>query len=205
MGAIRKLLLATFNDGKLRELRGILSGIPYELVSLAELGITSEVEETGSTFAENAALKAREYARLSGLLTLADDSGLEVDALGRAPGVKSARYAGPGASDEDRYALLLRNLQGVPEEKRTARFRCVVAIATPEGEVRLAEGTVEGMIAEQPRGSHGFGYDPVFYIPELGVTMAELPPEKKNDISHRARAVRAARAILLAWNTPEGE
>jgi XTP/dITP diphosphohydrolase len=162
----------------------------------AQEGIDIEVEETGSTFAENARLKATAYARASGLLTLADDSGLEVDALSGEPGTRSARYAGQGASDEDRYRLLLSKLEGVSWEGRTARFRCVIAVARPQGEVRIAEGTCEGVIAFEPKGEHGFGYDPVFYTPEHGQTMAELEPEVKNRISHRARAARGARRIL---------
>lgn len=191
------LLVATHNKGKLREYRDLLRDVPARLVYLDEVGIHEEVPETGATFEENAVQKARAYARLSGLLTLADDSGLEVDALGGAPGVHSARYAGLNASDEDRIRKLLAELEGVPPEKRTARFRCVIAVATPEGEVVTAEGTVEGFIADAPRGHHGFGYDPVFYLPERGCTMAELPPEEKNRISHRARAAQAIKPRLL--------
>lgn len=191
-----KLLIATRNRGKLREYKALLAGLELELVDMDAAGITLEVEETGATFEENAVLKARTYAQASGLLTLADDSGLEVDALGGEPGVHSARYDGRGGSDEDRYRLLLHCLEGVPAEERGARFRCVVAIATPEGEVYTAEGTCEGRIALQSRGSHGFGYDPVFFVPEYGCTMAQLPPEVKNRISHRARAAEGAREIL---------
>ncbi|HIC93340.1 MAG TPA: non-canonical purine NTP pyrophosphatase, partial [Anaerolineae bacterium] len=156
-----KLLIATNNPGKLREYEELLAGLPLELTSPAREGLSLEVAETGESFAENARLKAVAYARASGLLTLADDSGLEVDALSGRPGVHSARYAGEGADDEERYRLLLEEMRGVPWEKRTARFRCVIAIATPEGEVRTAEGTCEGIIAFEPRGEHGFGYDPV--------------------------------------------
>jgi len=191
-----KLLIATNNSGKLREYEELLAGLPLELTSPAREGLSLEVEETGESFAENARLKAIAYAQASGLLTLADDSGLEVDALGGRPGVRSARYAGEGADDERRYRLLLEEMRGVPWEKRTARFRCVIAIATPEGEVRTAEGTCEGIIAFEPRGEHGFGYDPVFYLPQHGKTMAELEPSAKNRISHRARAAQKAREIL---------
>jgi len=191
-----KLLVATNNLGKVREYEALLRGLPLTLTYLAQEGIDIELEETGSTFAENARLKAIAYARVSGLLTLADDSGLEVDALGGEPGTRSARYAGRGASDEDRYRLLLSKLEGVPWERRTARFRCVIAVARPQGEVRTAEGTCEGVIAFEPKGEHGFGYDPVFYMPEHGRTMAELRPEVKNRISHRARAAEGARRIL---------
>jgi XTP/dITP diphosphohydrolase len=195
---MRKLLVATNNPGKLREYAALLAGLPATLTTPAQEGLTFEVDETGETFAENATLKALAYARASGLLTLADDSGLEVDALDGAPGVYSARYAGPGAGDADRYRLLLRRLAGVPQERRAARFRCVVALATPAGEAQTAEGRCEGVIGFEPRGEHGFGYDPVFYLPERGQTMAELPPEVKNRISHRARAIEAARPLLQA-------
>jgi XTP/dITP diphosphohydrolase len=191
-----KLLIATNNPGKVREYEVLLRGLPLTLTYPAQEGIDIEVEETGSTFAENARLKAAAYARASGLLTLADDSGLEVDALGGEPGTRSARYAGQGASDEDRYRLLLSRLEGVPWERRTARFRCVIAVATPRGEIRLAEGTCEGFIAFEPKGEHGFGYDPVFCMSEQGQTMAELEPEVKNRISHRARAAEGALRIL---------
>ncbi len=162
------------------------------------------MEETGSTFAENAILKATTYARLARLWTWADDSGLEVDALGGAPGVWSSRYAGPSASDADRYRKLLNALAGVPWSRRTARLRCTVVLATPEGTVRTAEGVCEGVIAFGPIGENGFGYDPVFYLPERGVTMAQLPPEMKNQISHRGRAARAAAAILAEMLADEG-
>ena len=191
-----KLLIATRNQGKLREYEALLAGLGLELVDLTEAGIAFEVEERGATFEENAVLKARAYAQASGLFTLADDSGLEVDVLGGEPGVRSARYDGHSGSDEDRYRLLLRHLEGVPEQERRARFRCVIATATPGGEVHTAEGTCEGRIAFQPRGSHGFGYDPVFFVPEYGSTMAQLPPEVKNRISHRARAAEGARKVL---------
>ncbi|NLG28500.1 MAG: XTP/dITP diphosphatase [Chloroflexi bacterium] len=192
----RRLLIATHNRGKKAEFARLFEGLGLELTMLSELGITAEVEENGATYDANALLKATTYARLTDLLTLADDSGLDVDALGGAPGVLSARYAGPSADDRQRYELLLRNLAGVPEAQRTARFRCVIALAWPDGRTSLVEGTCEGRIAEAPRGKHGFGYDPVFYLPEYGCTMAELPPEVKNRISHRARAAQAARPLL---------
>ncbi len=201
-----KLLIATRNPGKIREYRELLAGLPLEITDLDAEGIDLEVEETGQTFAENALLKATAYARASGLLTWADDSGLEVDALGGAPGVHSARYAGPpaahgaggatGASDADRYRKLLDALTGVPWARRTARFRCVVALATPMGIARTAEGACEGIIAFGPAGSNGFGYDPVFYLPEQRATMAQLSPAMKNQLSHRGRAARAAVALL---------
>ena len=191
-----QLLLATRNAGKLEELRELLAGLPLELFSLNDAGIAEEIPEVGDTFLENAVLKAEGYARLSGLNTLADDSGLTVQALGGAPGVQSARWAGPHASDRDRIDLLLQQLQGVPAHERQAEFRCTVAIAEPAHRVRTVEGVCCGVILDAPRGSHGFGYDPVFYIPQLGRTMAELTREEKNRVSHRALAIRAARPIL---------
>ncbi len=196
-----KLLLATNNKGKAREYKSLLAGIPYQLVTMTDEGITTEVSETGATFEENAILKATVLAAESGLLTLADDSGLEVDVLGGEPGVLSARYAGEGASDADRAKFLLTKLKGVPEENRTARFRCVIAIATPDGDVKTCSGEYPGVITTTPRGYNGFGYDPIFYVPELGKTMAELSADEKNKISHRARAAEKARQLLMNWNT----
>lgn len=193
---MQTLLIATHNQGKLREYRALLADLPLTVVNLDEAGIAFDVDETGTTFAENALLKARAYAQATGLLTWADDSGLEVDALDGAPGVYSARYAGPGASDEDRYRKLVRELAAMPAAPRTARFRCVVALVTPDGQAYTTDGTCEGEIIDEPRGSHGFGYDPVFFLPELDQTMAELPPEVKNRISHRGRASVAARELL---------
>ncbi|MBN1640714.1 MAG: XTP/dITP diphosphatase [Anaerolineae bacterium] len=190
------LCLGTTNRGKQRELVDLLGDWEGQIVCPQDLGLELDVEESGRTFAENAAHKALAYARAAGMPALADDSGLEVDALGGAPGVLSARYAGPGASDEDRYRKLLAALAETPSERRTARFRCAVAIAHPGGQVEIAEGTCEGVIASAPRGDGGFGYDPVFYIPPLDRTMAELPAEVKNQISHRARAMQAARPLL---------
>jgi len=187
-----KLLLATSNRGKARELKALLRELPMELVLPGELGINAGVVEVGSSLEENAALKATVLAEESRLLALADDSGLEVAALGGEPGPLSARYAGEGASDKDRVEYLLAKLKGVPREKRTARFRCVIAIATPEGEVELCSGECPGLITLAPRGEKGFGYDPVFYFPELDKTMAELPLEVKNKVSHRGAAAREA-------------
>jgi XTP/dITP diphosphohydrolase len=191
-----KLLLATSNPGKIREYRLLLGGAAYELTTLAEEGIAEVVTESGDTYEENARLKALAYARLSGLTTLADDSGLEVDALDGAPGVRSARFAGEDAGDADRVGLLLTRLEGVPRERRTARFKCVIAIASPEGRVEICRGECEGVIALEPSGVSGFGYDPVFFIPEAGKTMAELDIGTKNRISHRARASQQARGVL---------
>lgn len=191
-----KLLIATRNRGKKREYARLLQGLEVELIALDDLGVTKTIKEDGASYTENALLKARGYAAATGLLTLADDSGLEVDALDGAPGVLTARYAGEGATDEQRYSLLLEQLKDVPHEHRTARFRCVIALAWPDGRVEITEGVCEGRITREPRGEHGFGYDPVFYVPEYGCTMAELPPEIKNRISHRARAAAVASEIL---------
>jgi non-canonical purine NTP pyrophosphatase (RdgB/HAM1 family) len=191
-----KLLIATRNQGKLREYEYLLADLKLDLLDLRKAGIATEVEETGATFEENALLKAETYAQESGLLTLADDSGLEVSALGGEPSIRSARYDGGCGSDEDRYRLLLRRLEGLPEQERGACFRCVIAIATPAGEVHTAGGACEGWIALEPQGHHGFGYDPVFFVPEFGCTLAQLPPEVKNTISHRSRAAEGAQEIL---------
>lgn len=191
-----KLLLATNNRAKVKEYTRLLLGIPHTIVSLADVGIQMIIDETGATFEENAALKAKTYANLSNLLTMADDSGLEVDILGGQPGVLSARYAGEEATDKERIDYLLAKLGGIPWKKRTARFRCVIAIASPEGEVKLFTGECQGIIALKPTGEKGFGYDPIFYLPQLGKTMAELSMDEKNDISHRGQAVIKARRIL---------
>jgi len=191
-----KLLLATNNQAKVREYTSLLENIPFELVTLAEEGITATVSEVGESLEENARLKATVLATQSQLLTLADDSGLEVDALGGEPGRLSARYAGEGASDRDRVDYLLSRLKGVPWEERSARFRCVIAIATPDGEVELCSGECRGFITFEPRGEQGFGYDPVFYLPELDKTMAELPLETKNQVSHRGQAARKVPQVL---------
>lgn len=184
----RKLLLATNNQAKVREYRSLLQNLPYELVTLAEQGITTIVNEVGESLEENARLKATVLAVESQLLALADDSGLEVDALGGEPGRLSARYAGENASDKDRVDYLLLRLKDVPWEKRSARFRCVIAIATPGGEAEFCSGECQGFITFEPRGEQGFGYDPVFYLPELDKAMAELPLEIKNQVSHRGQA-----------------
>ncbi|MCH7996739.1 MAG: RdgB/HAM1 family non-canonical purine NTP pyrophosphatase [Chloroflexi bacterium] len=191
-----KLLLATHNQGKVGEFRHLLKDSPFVLVTPSELSISMVVDESGDTYEENASIKARAFSAASGLVSLADDSGLEVDALDGAPGPRSARYAAPDASDGQNLALLLRNMAGVPWERRTARFVCVVAIAIPSGEVELCRASCEGIIGLEPSGASGFGYDPVFYLPQLGKTMAQLDMEGKNRISHRARAVRRAVSII---------
>lgn len=191
-----RLLLATNNRGKLREYHSLLGDFGYELVSPGELGITTEVAETGSTMAENAILKATTLSKESNLLTLADDSGLEVDALNGKPGVLSARYAGEGASQEDLINHLLSKLKDLPKEKRSARFRCVIAIATPDGKVQTCSGECPGFVTFKASGRHGFGYDPIFYLPQLKKTMAQLTMSEKNRISHRASAVVRAKELL---------
>ncbi len=196
---MRALLLATTNHHKLAEYRTILADIPFRLLSLHDIQLEVDVEETGTTFAENAELKARVYAQASGLLSLADDSGLEIDALGGAPGVYSARFAGRETTYAERFRLILKQLQGLPMERRSARFRCTIAIAEPSGYCRIVHGVIEGQIADSPRGDHGFGYDPIFLVPELGKTTAELPPDEKNHISHRGRAAQQARLLLENW------
>ncbi len=191
-----KLLLATNNQGKIREYKSLLKTIPLELVTLADEGITTVVDEVGESLEENARLKATFLAAESKLLTLADDSGLEVDALGGEPGRLSARYAGEGASDRERVRYLLARLENVPWQKRSARFRCVIALATPGGRVELCSGECRGFITFEPKGEQGFGYDPIFYLPELGKTMAELPLEVKNRVSHRGQAARRVLELL---------
>jgi XTP/dITP diphosphohydrolase len=197
----RTLLLATRNPGKVRELARLLAGTPYALASLAEAGIATEVQETGRTFEENARLKASGYSAASGLLTLADDSGLEVDALDGQPGVLSARYGGPGLSDGDRVRALLERMKTVPGWKRQARFRAVLALAGPgvAGDVTVTHGVIEGAIAHEPIGANGFGYDPVFWLKDRAKTLAELSGDEKDAISHRGQAARKmADALRLA-------
>ena len=194
MGSSTRVVLATHNAGKRREWAALLEGLDLEIVLPEEVGIDIQVKETGDTYVENALLKARALVEASGLPALADDSGLEVDALDGAPGVHSARFQ-PG-SDEVRYEALLSALKGVSPAERSARFRCLAALVLPDGRSFTTEGVCEGVIAAVPTGERGFGYDPVFYIPEAGKTMAELSAEEKNRISHRARAAQAMRAIL---------
>lgn len=192
----RSLVVATRNPAKVREIAAIFGDWPGTLHSLEDFPDLPEVAEEGATFAENALQKARWAAAQTGLPALADDSGLEVDALGGAPGVHSARFGGPDLTDAQRNALLLEQLRGVPPEKRTARFRCVVALALPDHRTWSAEGTCEGRIALEPVGPYGFGYDPIFEVAGLQRAMAELPLEVKNTLSHRARALRALHQLL---------
>jgi len=191
-----RLLLATTNQGKAAEYRDLLKGLDLEMVTLDQAGIRQEADESFNTFEENARHKAAFYAELGGLLTLADDSGLEVDALNGEPGVRSSRYAGDNATDADRVDFLLNKLKSIPRQKRRARFRCVIAVARPGGQIETVEGACDGYIATEPRGHNGFGYDPVFYLPDYDKTIAELPPEIKNRISHRGRAAVKMRRLL---------
>ncbi|MFQ5880510.1 MAG: RdgB/HAM1 family non-canonical purine NTP pyrophosphatase [Dehalococcoidia bacterium] len=191
-----KLLLATSNPGKQREYRQLLAGVGWDLVTPQELGLALTDEEGRVSYEDNAVAKAQSAARASGLVALADDSGLEVDALGGEPGPFSARFAGPNATDDQRLQYLLARLAEVPPQRRQARFRCVIAIVQPSGQVATCEGTCEGVIAPEPSGADGFGYDPIFYLPQQGLTMAELSAQEKNAISHRARAAQKARALL---------
>lgn len=196
-----RLLIATNNPGKVREMRRLLEGCGFELDTPGEIGLSLEVEETGSSYAENAMIKARAFANASGLLAMADDSGIEVDALDGAPGLFSARFGGPGLDDEGRTALLLERMRDVTEPHRTARYRAVVALAAPDrpgaalANTATFEGVQEGSLAREPRGSAGFGYDPVFLVDGCR-TQAQITDEEKDDISHRGKAVRSARAYL---------
>jgi len=194
-----RLLLATNNDHKVRELRRLLAHLPVALLTPADLGLSLEPAEDGATYEANALAKARAFADASGLPALADDSGIEVDALGGRPGLYSARYGGSGLTDTERVALLLRELADVPDGERTARYRAVLAVVAPDGTERTAEGWCEGTVARAPDGTSGFGYDPIFFVPALGVTMARLSDEEKDAISHRGNAARAMAPVLAAW------
>lgn len=204
MAGNRRLVVATTNQHKIDEFRSILNGVPFDVVSPAELGLSVAIEETGATFAENAILKAIACAEASGQLALADDSGLEVDALNGEPGIYSNRWAGEGVSSAERNRLLNERLADVPDSRRTARFRCAIAIAAPAplGLYDVVDGTLGGRIAHEPRGRSGFGYDPIFYVPELNATVGELPEEQKNRISHRARAAAHAIQVLRRLADP---
>jgi XTP/dITP diphosphohydrolase len=191
-----KLLIATHNPGKTREIREILTDLPLACLSLNEVGIVEDIEETGTTYAENALLKANFAHKATGLPALGDDSGLEVDALGGRPGLHTARYA---PTNPERWAKLLGELRDVPWEQRTARFVCVIALVDANGQTQLVEGACEGVIGFEPKGQGGFGYDPLFYVPDYGCTMAELSEDIKNAISHRGRAVLKAKEVLKGW------
>ncbi|GAC1431386.1 MAG: RdgB/HAM1 family non-canonical purine NTP pyrophosphatase [Ktedonobacteraceae bacterium] len=198
---MRSLLLATTNRHKLEEYRTIFAALPFQLLSLSDISLDMDVEETGTTFQQNAELKALAYAHASGMLVLADDSGIEIDALGGEPGIYSARFLGPDVSYAERFRVILERLRGLPVTQRTTRFRCVITIAEPSGYHQSVEGLVQGIIADAPRGEHGFGYDPLFLVPEYGKTMAEMQPQLKHRISHRGRAAALARILLEQWPT----
>lgn len=186
---MKQVVIATKNKGKAKDFEAIFAPLNYEVVTMLDVASDMEIDETGTTFEENAVLKAETLSKALGKLVIADDSGLEVDALGGEPGVYSARYAGDH-DDEANIQKVLEKLQGVPEENRTARFVCAIAISGPDIETKTVFGTCEGSILEEKRGSNGFGYDPIFYVPELGRTMAELTAEEKGAISHRGNAIR---------------
>lgn len=193
---MEKLIFATQNEGKMREIRMILGGLGIPVLSLKEAGIEAEIEENGNSFEENAAIKARAVCKLTDAVVLADDSGLEIDFLNKEPGIYSARYMGEDTSYVIKNQNLIDRLAGVPDEARTARFVCAVAAALPDGRMLTAKGVMEGRIAHEPAGENGFGYDPIFYLPQYGCTSAQLPAEKKNEISHRGKALRAMKEQL---------
>ncbi len=193
---MRRLIFATGNEHKMIEIREILGELPVEILSMKEAGIETDIVENGNTFEENALIKAKEVCKLAGEMVLADDSGLEIDYLNGEPGIYSARYMGEDTSYRIKNQNLIDRLAGVPDEKRTARFVCAIAAAFPDGRSFVVRGTIEGMIGYEERGENGFGYDPIFYLPERGVSTAELPPEEKNSISHRGNALRKMKELL---------
>ena len=191
-----KVILASNNRHKLLEIKNILSPLGYDVISQSDAGCTIDVEETGSTFEENAALKAQAVYDMTGLPVISDDSGLEVDYLNKEPGIYSARYEGVDTPYEIKNKIIIDRLAGVPDELRTARFVCAIAAAFPDGRVETRRGTIEGRIGYEQAGENGFGYDPIFYLPERGMTTAQLSPEEKNDISHRGNALRLIKEVL---------
>lgn len=194
-----KIIFATGNEGKMREIREILKELQVPVLSMKEAGVSLNIEENGSTFAENAEIKARAVWNCTGGIVLADDSGLVVDALGGEPGVYSARYMGEDTSYEIKNREIIRRLEAVSGQDRSARFVCIIAAVLPDGTVRKTEGTMDGVIAMEPTGEEGFGYDPILYIPEYGKTGAQLTMEEKNAISHRGKALRAMKGELARW------
>ncbi len=194
---MKKILFATTNQGKLKEIKSILADFNCEIVSLKDEGIDVQVEENGRTFRENARIKAEAFAKESGLITLADDSGLAVDYMGGAPGVYSARFLGEETSYDVKNSYIIDKLKTAKEEERTARFVCAICCVMPDGTVLETEGKIEGLIAHEPAGENGFGYDPIFYVPEFKKTTAELSPDEKNKISHRGRALSAMKEKLI--------
>lgn len=193
---MKKIIFATGNEGKMREIREILSDLNVEVLSMKEAGITADIVEDGTTFEENAVIKAKTICEICGEITLADDSGLEIDYLNKEPGIYSARYMGEDTSYRIKNANLIERLEGVPDEKRTARFVCAVAAAFPDGSVKTVRETMEGRIGYEEKGENGFGYDPIFFLPEYGCYSAELSMEEKNKISHRGKALRAIKDEL---------
>lgn len=194
-----RIIFATGNEGKMREIRMILGDLEIQVLSMKEAGITADIVEDGKTFEENAVIKAKTISQITGDLVLADDSGLEIDYLNGEPGVYSARYMGENTSYHIKNAELVRRLDGVTDEERTARFVCAMAAALPDGQVITTRGTIEGRIGYEERGENGFGYDPIFYLPEYACSTAELSLEKKNELSHRGKALRAMREKLKEW------
>ena len=196
---MNKIIFATGNEGKMKEVRMILADTGYEILSLKDAGISADIVEDGSTFEENAAIKATAISKLpeaEGAVVLADDSGLEIDYLNKEPGIYSARYMGEDTSYDIKNKALIDRLEGVPDEKRTARFVCAIAAAFPDGRVETRRGTIEGRIGYEQAGENGFGYDPIFYVPEFSCTTAELSPEEKNKVSHRGNALRLIKEVL---------
>lgn len=192
-----RIVFATGNADKMVEIREILKDLGMEILSMKEAGVNPEIVEDGSTFEENALIKARAvHALLPDDIVMADDSGLEIDYLNKEPGIYSARYMGEDTSYDVKNGELLRRMEGVPDEKRTARFVCAIAAVFPDGEEKTALGTIEGRVGYEIKGEHGFGYDPIFYLPEYGCTTAELPPEKKNEISHRGRGLQQMKKMI---------
>ena len=190
------IIFATSNQNKMKEIREILNDIDVEILSMKEAGIDADIIEDGKTFEENALIKARAIRDLSGCIVLADDSGLEVDALNKEPGIYSARYMGEDTSYDLKNANIIERLKGLSGEERSARFVCAIAAAFPDGSEETCRGTIEGRIGYEPAGENGFGYDPIFFVPEYGCTTAQLSPEEKNEISHRGKALRAMREII---------
>lgn len=193
---MRRLIFATGNEHKMVEIREILGELPVEILSMKDVGIKADIVENGNTFEENALIKAKEVCKLAGEMVLADDSGLEIDYLNGEPGIYSARYMGEDTSYRIKNQNLIDRLEGVPDEKRTARFVCAIAAAFPDGRSFVVRGMIEGIIGYEERGANGFGYDPIFYLPERGVSTAEIPPEEKNSISHRGNALRKMKELL---------
>lgn len=193
-----RIIFATGNAGKMKEIKEILKDIPYEVVSMKEAGVSADIVEDGATFEENALIKARTIAELTGEIALADDSGLEVDYLDKAPGIYSARFLGEDTSYEIKNRYLLEQLNGVEGKDRAARFVCAIACVWPDGKSKVCRATIEGELAKEPAGENGFGYDPIFYVPQFGKTTAELSLEEKNEISHRAKALREMKKELMA-------